>query len=286
MRTLLVAVIFVLALSIRAFGGSLDTFDYAIIGDAGEWNDNSRAVRDSIVRKKVTNLILPGDNLYDEEGSYDLTWSPWLELGLKFNIVALGNHTAGYQEEIDYFKMPGEMFEKVVPGLARFLVLNSDNVKTVGKQEAWLERQLQAAQERFVFLVYHHPTYTITNDHQWREKEQFQLAVRRLLQRYRKKITAVIIGHDHIASLIYFGDLPAIVSGSVQVPRSAPELGDWQEGVFVQTAWLGKKDAYWAKLSLSKNRSKADVSFVRASDDAVLMKTSILTGSMTEVESR
>jgi hypothetical protein len=90
---------------------------WGIIGDAGLWPE-SRVTRDSLLADQVLNLIIPGDNIYDLKASYESIWAPWSSVGFDFDIVALGNHTKGYSEEVRFFKMPGEYYTKVQMDLA------------------------------------------------------------------------------------------------------------------------------------------------------------------------
>src|SRR5687767_3277637 len=98
-----------LSILFTSFSALAAISSYAVIGDAGMWNENSKMVRDSIYRSSVKDLILPGDNLYNGK-DYDTAWAPWKKLGLNFAFVAIGNHNASYRSEIRYFKMPGEHY--------------------------------------------------------------------------------------------------------------------------------------------------------------------------------
>ena len=64
----------------------------------------------------------------------------------------------------------------------------------------------------------------------------FQLAIRPLLIEYRSSITAVLTGHDHLAMIAEFGDLPVIISGAVQEVRNDVAVVDTsQDGVQIKT---------------------------------------------------
>jgi hypothetical protein len=269
------SVLFIL-IAFPAWGATLD---FAIIGDAGEWNKNSESVRDSIHRSGVKNLILPGDNLYDTGKGYDQAWQPWHNLGFLFDLVAIGNHTAGHEEEVDYFKMPGAFYSKTYLGMTRFIVLNSDVVFDVKPQEEFLERELEQATEPLVFLVYHHPSYDVApRGHKWWERAHFQRAIRPLIWKYRHKLTALIVGHDHLASLLHFNDLPVILSGAVKSVREDGPTDHTQSGVRVKTAWLFDMTPHWARLQLDSTQNIATVHFVKASDDRVPCRAALSTG--------
>lgn len=260
---------------------------YAVVGDGGHWNAMARSVRDSILRDSGTRaLILPGDNLYDVAKTYEQVWSPWSSKGLVFDVVAIGNHTRGYAEETRFFRMPGEYYARSEGALVRFLVLNSDNERTAAAQAQWLDQELTNARERFVFPVYHHPTYTVTSYHNWKEKAAFQRTIRPVLRKHRARITALLLGHDHIASLVTFDDLPAVVSGAVHETRAPERWNDTQDGVAVRTQWIFPRRAYWVRLRLPDEGAEAQAEFVRADNDQVSCGVRIATGKPAVLSSR
>ena len=246
-----------------------------IIGDAGLWNRNSEAVQKSLTRMSVKKLVMPGDNLYSS--TYSDVWGHWSSKGFTFDVVAIGNHNGGYAEEIRFFQMPSEFFS-VVKGGTRFIVLNSDNTLNIPAQATFLTAELTAATEGRVFIVYHHPTYTVSQTHQWTDKKDFQLAVRPIFKRFRSKITSLIVGHDHLALFAHFGDLPVILSGAVQEVRAGTPMTGEQDGVQVTTNWFFDGVPYWARLVIPESGRTAQVDFIRASDDRVSCSISIETG--------
>lgn len=264
------------------------TASFGIIGDGGDWNKNSREVRDSILRQGVGRLILPGDNLYDLRTSYEDAWGPWLSKKLILDIVAIGNHNLSYAAEVRYFNMPGEYYAAAVPEAdALFLVLNSDDSRTAQKQASWFEEQLAGAAERFVFVVYHHPPYTLTENHSWKERAAFHRATRPALWNYRKKISAVIVGHDHVAAAVSADGLPILVSGAVIQAKAMAPVNEYQHGVHVRTEWEYDGTLHWARLDLDSDASSAIVKFIRAKDDVVTCRVRIVPGRrMTLARSR
>ncbi|MGE0633304.1 MAG: metallophosphoesterase [Pseudobdellovibrionaceae bacterium] len=242
---------------------------FAIIGDAGRWNKSSLAVRNSILAAKVSDLILPGDNHYDPPKSYDEIWGPWKRKKFNFRLVALGNHTLGYLEEMKYFEMPQEFFS-VVKKDTRWIILNSDNEDRTSEQMKWLEGQLQISTETFVFIILHHPPYTISKFHSWKEKSKFQIPFRALLWKYRTRITALIVGHDHMASLVSLNEIPMIVSGAVQDQRPEKPMSYSEDDVQVQNLWTFKKDPHWARLDINSAKTpEVWLNFVNADRDSV-----------------
>ncbi len=247
-----------------------------ILGDSGRWNASTKRLKESMERIGVQRLVMPGDNLYS--GTYDAAWSPWFKSGFEFPVVAIGNHNSGYANEIQYFNMPGEIYAKTVDGLMRFIVLNSDNRKNVADQIDFLDSELTAATEPFVFIVYHHPTYTLTRDHTWTERREFQEAIRPILAQHRNKITAVVVGHDHIASMGHFGDLPYILSGAGQNLRRGSAVNNVQDGVRVKSEWLVGSEEIWIQLEAAEHKSSVELKAIRAKDDQVLCTAEISTG--------
>jgi len=245
-------------------------FDYAVVADAGNWNDLSKSVRNSIEKAGIHGLILPGDNLYDPFTQYDEVWSHWVKDGFKFDAVAIGNHNLGYKKEIKYFRMPGEFYSVNVAPQVRFVVLNSDNVDNAAAQAEFLANTLIKAPEKFIFIVYHHPSYTISDRHPWTEKGPFQKAIRTVIWKYRSKISALLLGHDHIASVVSFNDLPAIISGAVWELKNVSPVDYTDQGVHVKTQWLyDQKNPHWTHLSVDTTKGTFTLHFVRAVDSQV-----------------
>lgn len=272
MRGFLFVSLLLLVSSLRA-----EIVSYGIVGDAGRWNSGTKQVHGSLIRNQVTNLILPGDNIYSVKLGYAKTWKEWG--GFNFDYVALGNHKISYSEEVAFFGIPGEYYSGSFNGHARFIVLNSDNPKTVALQMTFLETELSSATEPQIYLVYHHPTYSISRLHTWQERRAFQTAIRPLLQKYRSKITALIVGHDHLASLLHFDDLPVILSGAVQEVRNDGPVRNVQSGVKVETAWYFDSTPHWVRLDIDTDKPEAVVRFIRGKDDLEGCTAILVTGS-------
>lgn len=246
-----------------------EDYSFGITGDAGVWNKNTQDLVAALTSTRIKQLILPGDNLYHSNETYEHVWGPWKNKGLEFSIVAIGNHNISYQKEIQYFRMPGEFFSVVYGTDARFIVLNSDNTKNVTEQMDFLEDELNSAKERFIFLVYHHPTYTLSLMHSWKEKQEFQLAMREKLSRFKGRITALIVGHDHEASLVTLDDLPMIISGASQETRAERPVNYKEDGVEVRTNWLYKKHPHFARLDFRGSREDVWITFVDAKTNQI-----------------
>jgi predicted phosphodiesterase len=235
----------------------------AIMGDAGLTGPDLEKLQDSIAREQITSLVLPGDNLYF--GRYDWTWDNWKKMGFKFDVVAIGNHNGGYEKEIGYFNMPGEYYS-VVKNRARFLVLNSDNQENVDRQISWVRNELADAKEKLIFLVFHHPSFNTGGGHDWHGKEIFQKQMHQIYRDFGKKISAVIVGHEHISTFVTFDSLPVIVAGSGREVKKSSAVSYEDEGMKIQTLFLAPRQQHWADLEISANGTEAWVHFIRVSD--------------------
>jgi 3',5'-cyclic AMP phosphodiesterase CpdA len=254
---------YLLLAALYSFSLAAEIQTFAVIGDAGQWNKRSESVRDSILASNVRRLILPGDNIYDLTKTYEQVWSPWSSKGLEFDVVAIGNHRKSYQEEVEFFKMPGEYFEKI-SGNLRFLVLNSDNTKNVDAQITWLSEKMAEPSPLFTIVVFHHPPATISRFHSWQEKENFQKKLRPILIANSAKINAILVGHDHQASLFTFGQIPVIVSGAVWESRAAQAANHVMDGKLeIKTHWVNSGGFYWVRLDLNDEDQSLLVNFIR-----------------------
>ena len=258
MKTLLLAILFQVSF-INAFAAS-----YGVIGDAGHWNNNSKGVRDSMISYGVKDLVMPGDNIYDTSLDYDIVWGPWIEKGFKFSVVALGNHYLDIPMEMEFFNMPAKFFYKDFDD-TRFIVLDSETMDVLGQQKSFLEDALSSSDKNFNIIVYHHPMASISYRHGWRERESFHLTMRPVLKKWSKKINLIINGHDHIASLFTYDELPVLVSGAVFESISAPAFSYQQEdGGYVLTRWVNNEGYYWVKLDTDISKDLIELTFVRS----------------------
>lgn len=265
-----------LLLSLIGLSTYANTLELGFIADAGKKTTNAAMVLSSMSRNKVFNLVMAGDNLYSS--TYDSVWQNWLSAGFNFQVTSIGNHNGGYAKEVAFFKMPGEYYSRNYGIDARFIVLNSDNQKTTPAQMKFLENELLTAKEQFIFLVYHHPSYTISHFHKWTEKRQFQLALRPLLWKYRSRITGILAGHDHLALIAQFNDLPVFISGAVQEVRSDSAVNQVQDGVNVKTLWFFQKKPHWTRLTFDSASNSARIDYIRAFDDKVVCTANVTTG--------
>lgn len=257
----IVVLLFTIVSAANSAWAALQT--YGIIGDAGLWNSGTEVVRKSMMLSRVQQLILPGDNLYDPRQTYAQVWSPWIQKGFIPSYVAIGNHNQSYAEEIRFFRMPGAFYTKVDNGV-RWIILNSDDESTAELQTKWFDRTLSAATEKIIFLVFHHPSYTVSHFHPWTEKFQFQSRLRPLIWKHRNKITAILNGHDHIAALISLNEIPLVVSGASQEQRADVPMNYTDENVNVRTLWYYRGLPHWVRLDINTDTQEVWLNFVEA----------------------
>ena len=247
---------------------------FALVGDAGRLNDNSKILRESLKSYKNFDLVMPGDNLY--AGTYESVWNPWIQEGFRFPVVALGNHNQSYIAEIAFFKMPGEYFsKKYLNDQIQYIVLNSDNARNVAEQMTWFEKEISTSTSKQIYIMFHHPSRTVAS-HSWTEKKDFHQKLLPIINKYRSKISALIIGHDHIAGLLHFNNLPVIISGSTQSPRTEKIINNVQDGVTVRTDIHFDSEPYWVQQTVYNGYS--EFVFIRAKDNKMLCKAVVTTG--------
>ncbi|MEK6774088.1 MAG: metallophosphoesterase [Bdellovibrionota bacterium] len=234
----------------------------ALVGDAGVTGSAIQNLRKSIAQQKVNQVVLLGDNLYSKSQDYPLVWDPWKQLGFNFFAVAIGNHGKEYKKEIAYFGMPAEFYTLTNNGV-RFIVLNSDNVKKDKEQALFLDTTLNQATEKQIYLIYHHASVTVSDNHSWPEKAPFQNLVRPLIAKYHQKITALLNGHDHVASLLDVSGIPLIVSGATW-ETLPPKVINGNDGLFqVKTLWNYPGGSYWVRMNFANDGTRTCAQFIR-----------------------
>jgi hypothetical protein len=134
-----------------------------------------------------------------------------------------------------------------------------------------LKEQLGASKNKFNFIVYHHPSFTVSDHHEWEEKENFQQAIRNVIKQNKNVISGLIWGHDHLAATFEFEGVPVFLSGSAQDPR----LGVIQPenlGFQFKAVWLAPPgQPYWLKLDgIYEDSESLEFKYIRAKDDRVM----------------
>lgn len=234
----------------------------AVIGDAGIVKPSTQALRDLLYKNNLKQLVVLGDNMYNPFDTYENVWDSWKKLGLEFTVLTIGNHNSGYAKEVKYFNLPAENYYKEIGG-ALFIVLNSDNKSTGAAQIQWLDSVLGQSNYKMNFLVYHHPSVTLTDNHHWDERIEFQTGMRKILKKYPNKITAVMNGHDHAAGFFMVDNVPLIVNGaSFEEKRfNDPLVKDFQFNVI--KGWSSKGGLWWSKLDFNTTTNEAWIHYLR-----------------------
>lgn len=234
----------------------------ALIGDAGVKHPFIEKLRNSLKDHDVKDIVLLGDNLYDPQLTYVDVWKPWRVEGFQFEAVAIGNHNLGIEQEVKFFGLPSD-FYSITFQSARFIVLDSENALNIDAQMNFLETTLLNPQlEKQVYLVLHHPYVTTSDHHSWTERLAFQNKLRPLIYKYSNKLTAVLSGHDHLASFIDVNSLPLIISGASYESQPAKKLNYLDQVFRVNDKWQYKGGKYWVRLDISDQAEAAWVTFV------------------------
>ncbi|HEX7137384.1 MAG TPA: metallophosphoesterase [Vicinamibacterales bacterium] len=140
---------------------------FAAIGDNGTGDqpqyDVARQMEQWHQRFSFDMVIMLGDNLYGSQQPGDFVrkferpYKPLLDAGVKF-YASLGNHDNRSNDAYPPFNMHGERYYTYVRNDVRFVVLDSNALDP--PQLAWVERTLQAANERWKIAYFHHPLYS------------------------------------------------------------------------------------------------------------------------------
>jgi 3',5'-cyclic AMP phosphodiesterase CpdA len=184
---------------------------FAVLGDSRYGVEPHRRIVERIAREAPAFVLGTGDVV--DEGSRQDQWQQFFDVqgALMHERVyypAVGNHDRqGRGRTADnyrsYFAVPesagdAERYYAFTYATSRFLVLDS-NVSSFAltDQTAWLERELIAARQdagvRHVFVVMHHPPYSISLHGGAKElRERWGP----LFERYG--VSAVFSGHDHV----------------------------------------------------------------------------------------
>lgn len=274
------AIRFILALCLAAFFTHSDAqanpYSFVYVSDVQGLTDTGLKVRDSIIQSGMKNLVMAGDMNGDPSLHWSDIWNSWLQAGLYFDVVALGNHRNGtYEDEVKWFGLPGE-FYATVRGDIRFLVLNSDNVATADQQAAWFADQLRFAREKMIIVMFHHSPYTISKKHRWEERREFHLRIRPLLEQFKQRISAILVGHDHFQAIYQMGGIPVIISSATAYPKVDHPARYRDGNVEIQTAWLYRGGIGWARVDANASTGEIVVNFVDAERNAIRCSTSIL----------
>jgi hypothetical protein len=187
-------------------------FSFVVVGDSrGGVQQHRRVVQR--MSQEVPDFVLGTGDMVDEGYRQD-QWQEFFDVEnemFRDNVYfpALGNHDRqGRGRTADtyraFFSLPengdGERYYAFTYGSSRFLILDSNAYSfALTDQTSWLERELiatrQDAQIRHVFVVMHHPPFSISLHGGAADLRERWTP---LFEQY--DITAVFSGHDHVYS--------------------------------------------------------------------------------------
>ncbi len=233
---------------------------FVIYGDCRSRPQKHAQVARQIARVKPSFVVQTGD-LVGGDGTdqklwqgFDQTIKPLRDLGPYY--VVVGNHDRGAKDLPKRYDLPveqpGDTWYTFVQGTARFIVLDSNELrlpKKGARQLKWLEQQLAAAREPVLLVCLHHPPYCIG------AYRPGDLTVRRrvvpLLRRYG--VTAVFSAHDHSYYRTRRDNITYIVTagGGAPLYDQHPELA--------QAGDVSRKTLHFVDLTLTGDRLSAQV---------------------------
>ncbi len=206
-------------------------FSFVVFGDS-RTNVGSHRRLVERVRREVPDFIIATGDMVDD-GSHENEWQLFFDVErdlMHENVMfpCLGNHDRqGRGRTADnfrkYFSLPEnspdpERYYAFTYANARFLVLDSNAYSfALTDQTAWIEQQLQEArldpQVRHIFVVMHHPPYSISLHG---GREELRDAWTPLFERYQ--VAAVFSGHDHCYERAERNGIRYVVSGGGGAP--------------------------------------------------------------------
>jgi len=246
-----------------------DVYTFGVFGDVGQFGPRFDHMKSSLLKSKIKNLIVTGDNIPDFSYSHEEVWKGWKEQ-FNFFAVAIGNHHQGYAKEVSYFSLPGEYYAKKM-GQVKVIVLNSDNEKTVDQQADFLEKELDQASEKFLFINFHHPFVDFPNVHGWKERYYFHMRIDPILLAYKDKITSVFHGHAHLASVYSVEAIPVFVasSGFEMKQTQIYSYYDTERNFQLSPHWMYNGGRYWLRVDANASDGTVWFNYVNTDLDKV-----------------
>jgi predicted phosphodiesterase len=180
-----------------------DSLKFAVLGDFGNGSRQQRELGAQMAslrsRFPFELVVTVGDNIYGSDNPrsfrerFEVPYKALLDAGVKF-YASLGNHdTPELQRHYAPFNMGGNLYYsfKAPKEDVRFFALHSGylDVEHIG----WLQKELQASNEKWKIPYFHHPLYSSG------ERHGSQVDVREVLEPLFVKynVSVVLAGHDH-----------------------------------------------------------------------------------------
>jgi predicted phosphodiesterase len=211
--------------------GAAVPFSFIVMGDTRNGADAHRRIVERMAQE-VPDFVLGTGDMVDD-GSHDDQWQQFFDIEnrlLRDNVFfpSIGNHDRqGRGRTADsyraFFSVPDnggdtERYYAFTYAAARVLVLDSNEYSfALSDQTAWLERELIAARQdpavRHVFVVMHHPPYSISlHGGSLDLRERWTP----LFEKYQ--VSAVFSGHDHVYERAEHNGIHYFVSGGGGAP--------------------------------------------------------------------
>lgn len=207
-------------------------FSFIVVGDSR--NETMEPHRRIVARisQEIPDFVLGTGDMVDEGFRQD-QWQEFFDVEnklLRDNVYfpALGNHDRqGRGRTADtyraFFSVPEngndtERYYAFTYASARFLILDSNAYSfSLTDQTAWIERELIAARQdssiRHIFVVMHHPVYSISLHGGATDLRERWTP---LFEQYN--VTAVFSGHDHVYSRAESNGMRYFISGGGGAP--------------------------------------------------------------------
>ncbi|MBE9471764.1 MAG: metallophosphoesterase family protein [Chloroflexi bacterium] len=210
-----------------AAGPDQSKFTFAAFGDTRTQHQIHQEVVDSIVAITPDFVLHTGDLVY--LGNMLPYWETFFEIEGELMastplFPALGNHEANHQHYFDLFHLPGnERWYTFDYGNARFISLQVDGIVDFGpgsEQHDWLERELAANTQPWLFVYFHIPPYTSSREEPDIEQDVRQ-ALAPLFEQYG--VDVVFTGHHHNYERNEVNGVTYIVTGGGGAPLCVME---------------------------------------------------------------
>jgi 3',5'-cyclic AMP phosphodiesterase CpdA len=177
------------------------TVKFAVIGDNGTGEKEQYDIGAEMAKWQTAFpfdfVIMLGDNMYGSQNPRDFVqkfeepYKLLLERDVKF-YAALGNHDNQENRFYKPWNMNGERFYAYEKGNVRFFVLDTDYLDQPQRQ--WIERQLQASNDDWKIVYFHHPLYSSARAHG--SQTDLQLILEPIFVKHG--VNVVFQGHDHV----------------------------------------------------------------------------------------
>ena len=248
-----------------------DQRSFAVFSDVGQFGTNYKLdeLKDSLYHFEENRIVMSGDLVYERGESHWEVWGDWME-DFNFYAVAIGNHNQGYDKLSEVFGLPGEYYA-INGEFYKFIVLNSDNEENAVVQANFLEEELENSEKLFNIVVYHHPFATISDYHEWEERWDFHQATVPIILKHRNKISAMIFGHDHVASVLEIGTIPVFISAAGVDNRRARyyDYYDEERDIQVKTHWNYRDGRYWLRMNLDSESREMNFDYIKIKDNSI-----------------